>query len=311
MRACLAVILILALAPISAGAQTARAPFSAVPSLVMLARLVALGGDVTAYTLSPNGAITRALAVACAARRPVTLTLDRPRFDPAVVRENGEALARVGRCPARFAARDLHLKSIVSGDTLYLSDTNFGSDALIVQSRDASVRSMVEQTLSRARAGLPAQTAVLETPTWAFAAIKTSALALELVGLQNAHGGVEIATESFGDSAIARALYALARSGRPVHLLVARREAQTDHAERDVLQILANAGVEIRVDTTDEKELVTDQTCWIGSANASLGPASVQRQPDWGALLRTPDPLCATLQDRFSRTWNAAATYPP
>lgn len=305
------VALALLIAPF-APATLADSPSPLVPvsSFEMLAHIAVWGGDVTAYSLQPDGALVRALALACATGHHAVVTLDKPSFDRAIIRENGEVMARLSRCTTGWSRRSIHLKTVVSGGSTYLSDTNFGANALVISAQNASVRSLIARTIVAARTGTTPDTRAVETDSWAFASVKKTALALEYLGLeQSGSGEIDVATESFGDSPFAKALYTLASRGRPVRLIVARRESQQDSAERRVLDVLRNVGVQVRFDTTNEKEMLDDRTCWVGSANATVGPPQVQTQPDWGFLVSRTDRLCALLQERFQATWNGSTTY--
>jgi hypothetical protein len=269
------------------------------------------GGTVIAFTLSPRSTITRALALACSTGHPVTVTLDRVDFEPVVARANEQsaALLRAAHCTVGYASHDLHLKLIDTGGVTYLSDTNFGNRAFVLAVTDPSIRSFLARTVSALRSGRTPSGDTVNTDAWAFGALKYTAQTLEALVLHDpGDGPVEMASESFGDSPLARELYDLARAHHSVRLLVAQSEARSDASEQQVLNALRNVGVQIRYDTTNEKELLAPRACWVGSANATLGTRQVQMQPDWGYVINQPASLCSALQERFERTWNASPT---
>jgi len=276
-------------------------------------RDVAAHGGVASVFVLP--ALTaRAFEQGCERGHAALVYLARPSFLPAVVQANTrqELLLRMYHCSAHFVTAPTHLKFYLDAAThhLWLSDTNFGADSTYFETTNPTIaRAVVAYFAGFLRAGASGTTLVTPAPVhgnaWIFSPVKSVAERLEARLLADGPSPqLSVATESFGPSPVLRTLVRAAARGATTRLLVGAAEAKRG---RRTLLLLARAGIRVRIDATNEKEALTSSGCYVGSANASGGSPSVQRQPDWGLIdLRPQGGLCRVLAQRFAQTWAAA-----
>lgn len=267
------------------------------------ARTIALG----AYTLAPEGSVARALESAAERGARVAVTLDgAPAGDRSggVARANRAAAAtlRAHGVSVRLAGPSesrLHLKAALVDGACFLDDRNWPGDArdTILETSARGVRAAVAGAL----AGHP-------SAGRDFATEKSRALALEAATVRGARGDrIDVETETFGASALSRALRVRARHGARVRLIVsAEAFAHATSAERTAVRRLADAGVRVRLGGAGEKLCVAGDRGWAGSANADVAPGPML---DWGA--RTRDrALLGAFARSFARDWREASPLP-
>jgi phosphatidylserine/phosphatidylglycerophosphate/cardiolipin synthase-like enzyme len=258
--------------------------------------------ELSAYVLECGSAIVRALETAGDRGARVSVRLEGNPYagsaptDDLTTRNRAAAaeLASHGVAVKVTDAGDLpvHMKAALVDGTAYLDDRNWPSDGLdtIVASSDGDDAAVVASALG----GTPASDGHLATE-------KRRALALEARTIERGSGDrVEVESESFGYSSVSKALYARARGGAAVRLLVAQREyAEGGRTELASLRRLAGAGVEIRVVANDEKLCLAGDRGWIGSANATF-----EEHPmlDWGMATRNAA-LLGGIGSAFDRNW--------
>lgn len=290
------------------------------------ARSIAL----SAYTLAPGGAATRALEAAADRGAAVSVTLENfaavrqpdSRAGPDGRREPvgpWEPEGRWGsddlrRDTARVAAElrrhgvavklgvpsgtEVHIKAAVADETAFLADRNWtstGETVLATTQPDdvAAVRAAIDGRFST--------TADLATE-------KRAALALEVETIRNGTGDrVDLESESFGAGSVCAALRRRAEAGAHVRLLVSGRIAYASGAttERAVLRGLVASGIEIRTTEANEKLCVAGAAGWVGSANATYEYAPTS---DWGYQFRN-SPAIASLESAFEHSWKTARPF--
>ena len=256
----------------------------------------------SAYVLEPDAAVTKALEDAGDRGARVSVRLE---GSPYAGREpSGDLAERNGRGVAELRAHGVavhlttagdlpvHMKAALVDGVAYLDDRNWPADGLdtIVATSDADDVAAVTSALR----GDPAADGHL-------AGEKRAALRLEAQTISAARGDqIDVESESFGYSAVSKALYERARRGAHVRLLVAKREFDEGGAtERAALRRLAGVGVEVRVVANDEKLCSAGDRGWIGSANATYEPAAML---DWGMETRRPA-LLRGIEAAFERNW--------
>jgi phosphatidylserine/phosphatidylglycerophosphate/cardiolipin synthase-like enzyme len=258
--------------------------------------------ELSAYVLEPDAPVARALEGAAdrgarvrvrlegapyAGRQPSDDLAGRNRRVAAELRAHGVAVhvTAKGELP-------VHMKAALVDGVAYLDDRNWPQDGrdTIVATSDADDVAAITSAL----AGKPSADGHL-------ASEKHGALRLEARAIATASGDrIDVESESFGYSAVSKALYERARLGAHVRLLVAKREFEEGGAtERAALRRLARAGVDIRVAVNDEKLCVAPDRGWIGSANATYAPAPML---DWGMETRRPA-LLRDIAAAFERNW--------
>ena len=258
--------------------------------------------ELSAYVLEPGSAVVRALEAAGDRGAHVRVRLEgnpyagRAASDDLVARNRAVAagLAAHGVVVRLTTADDLptHLKAALVDGTAYLDDRNWPSDGLdtIVATSDSDDVAVVAAALD----GTPGSDGHLATE-------KLGALAFEARAIERGSGDrVEVESESFGYSKVSHALFARARRGAHVRLLVSLREySESGRTELASLRRLANAGVEIRVVANDEKLCLAGDRGWIGSANATF-----EENPmlDWGMATRD-GALLRGARAAFERNW--------
>ncbi len=262
----------------------------------------------TAYTLRP-GRIEAALESAARRGAKVTVRLEaRPYGNPggtllAANRRSVGRLARLG-ADARLVDRTdasgppLHMKAAVCDDTVYLDDRNWpddGGDTIVRDDFAADVAAVKAAVLHRGAQAGP----------W-FAVTKAGALAEEgrLLFSAGKAKHVEVESESFGlPTVVYAALKRLASRGVVCRLLVSRSDINP--RSRHALELLARAGVYVRIGDFDEKMAIVDGArAWTGSANATSAIEDGD-QIDWG--LRTDVPaVVGELHRHFTAHWSAA-----
>ena len=264
--------------------------------------------ELSAYVLEPDSPVTRALESAGDRGASVSLVLE---ADPYAGRTGTDDLAarnrRVAAALEAHGARvtwtvpglPVHMKAAVVDGTAFLDDRNWPADRrdTIVATTDPDDVGVTRSALE----GKPASDRHLATE-------KRAALALEARSIRFGTGDrVDVETESFGYSAVSKALVARAQAGAHVRLLVAKREFdEGGRTERASLRRLERAGVEVRIVANDEKLAIAGDRAWAGSANATWSPGPML---DWGLATRRPD-LVAGIEAAFQRNWEAGAPAP-
>ncbi|MHB8364291.1 MAG: phospholipase D-like domain-containing protein [Vulcanimicrobiaceae bacterium] len=278
-------------------------------SLVATADLLrAVGGarevTMTAYTLG-RGPVFDALAAACRRGARVRLRVeDRPFGDPlgGVQRANRSAVALLARAGADARMVDatdadgppVHMKAAIVDGVAYLDDRNWtkAGDTIV---RDDSPRDV--RALRSAIAGAAPRS---ERSFWTRKADAVAGEAALLRGATSARS-VDLESEAFGTAGKAyAALKALAAGGVRCRLLVAARDLRPQALHG--LQLLARAGVGVRVGRSAEKMAVVDgRRAWVGSANATSSYFHGD-QLDWG-LRTSRAPIARALERRFEAAW--------
>jgi hypothetical protein len=185
------------------------------------------------------------------------------------------------------------MKAVLVDGVAYLDDRNFppGGRDTIVATSDARDVALVRRALE-GHSGVAGR----------LATEKLDALELEAGAIREGRGDrVDVESEGFGFSPVSKALRARALGGAQVRLLISAGELR--HAgtqERRVLAQLADAGVSVRVGTTNEKLCVAGDRGWVGSANATFPDPML----DWGLDVRTK-PVVDALRAAFARNWDA------
>src|SRR5271156_2670977 len=262
--------------------------------------------ELSAYTLRRGEPVVRAIERAADHGARASVTLEGAPFED----DTSDGLAKQNR----FVARELrghgvdvhltgaderteHLKAAIVDGTAFLDDCNwpaYGTDT-IVATRDRDDVAAVTSAL----AGKPGADRHLATD-------KSAALELEARAILNAAGeAIDAESESFGSSAVSKAIRYRAAHGTHVRLLVAAHEfaERNNVRERATLQSLAASGVEVRVAWgVDEKMCVGEDRGWIGSANATYAGTPMA---DWG-MFTMQTTLLEGLRAAFERNWNAA-----
>jgi hypothetical protein len=193
---------------------------------------------------------------------------------------------------AGAAAEPVHMKAVLVDGVAYLDDRNFPSSGhdTIVATSDATDVAVVRAAL----AGKPGSDRHLTTQ-------KAEALQLEATAIRDGSGDrVDVESEGFGFSPVSKALRERALGGAQVRLLIAAEELR--HAgsqERRAIAQLVDAGVSVRVGTTNEKLCVAGDRGWVGSANATFPEPML----DWGMDVRSASVLDA-LGTAFARNWD-------
>ncbi len=284
---------------------------SVAPALVAQSDfLAALAGArnvaLSAYVLAPGGMVSRALESAAEggasvavtlesfADRPVTDTLRRLAGITERALEAHGVHVRVG-----VGGETCHLKAAVLDGVAYLDDRNWTSTGeTIVATSDAEQVTAIRAAID---GGLPAAHGDL-------ALEKAAALDLEAAAVRTGAGDhIDLASESFGWSEVAKALRERAKSGAHVRLLVNGKIASSPRAggEREILHRLAAEGVEVRLTPATEKLCVAGDRGWVGSANATFEFAPTT---DWGLAVHDAPTLDA-LAKTFDREWSTARAF--
>ncbi len=286
----LAVVLLFAVPAASFGAGTAS-----ITTLAHVERAIDASPHTTvsAYVLFPDSSMVRTLEHAGAR---VTVVLPANPYDPSgfTNRENAAVTQALGGAGVHVVpnANPLHLKAVVTATTLFLDDTNFSDSSrqIAIQDDSPADRAAVLATLQ----GHPRSSGSLQT-------VKGPALAAEAELITHSTGPIALSSESFGwHNPVYNALLAAAARGRTVSVMVAQRDLDESRYENKDLARLAAAGVRVRVADADEKILLTNAGCWIGSANATAGLA---HQLDWGLTIHDRS-TCAALANHYGRLWS-------
>jgi phosphatidylserine/phosphatidylglycerophosphate/cardiolipin synthase-like enzyme len=260
----------------------------------------------SAYVLAPGGTVCRALESAAEGGASVTVTLeafaDRPATDTlrrlAGITER--ALEAHGvRVRAGVGGETCHLKAAVLDGIAYLDDRNWTTtgETLVATSdpeQVAAIRSAIDGGLPAAHGDLALE--------------KAAALELEAAAIRTGTGDhIDLASESFGWSEVAKALRERAQGGAHVRLLVNGKIAASPHAdsERAILHRLAAQGVEVRLTPATEKLCTAGDRGWVGSANATFEFAPTT---DWGLAVHDAPTLDA-LAKTFDREWSTARAF--
>jgi phosphatidylserine/phosphatidylglycerophosphate/cardiolipin synthase-like enzyme len=255
---------------------------------------------VSAYTLSPRGAMARALLAAGTRGAHVRVVLDGHAFGAAQHANLATGLElRQAHVRVDYTQEPLHMKAAAIDDAVYLSDRNWTSRSraeVVLQDALPQDKPIVLHAVD----GTPGSNGHLWTR-------KGDALQAEArVLASNASHDAAMETESFGSGTkVYDALTARRARGDRVRLIVAALEERSkgQNAERAALARLAAAGVEIRVGTSGEKIALDGEYGWLGSANATRGLAN---QIDWG--MTTQGAMTAALREKFEENWSAASS---
>lgn len=266
----------------------------------------------TAYLLRP-GKMLDALERAARRGAAVTVRLEARPFgdkDHAMRRENARVLRelRAAGADARLYHRTdaqpkLHMKALVCDGTAYLDDRNWPGDGrdTIVCDEYARDVDAIRQSVRTGRGG----------GNRFFATNKAAALSEEshlLYGSGGAHT-VDVETESFNSSpGVYYALKKLAASGVHCRLLVAAHDSAPGSKAAHAMELLQQAGVNVRWSDNDEKFAIVDGTrAWTGSANAtSAKPDGTQL--DWGLRSDSPQ-LVNALRRHFEANWKRSSAF--
>ncbi len=278
-------------------------------SLVATADLLRAVGQarevtVTAYTLS-RGPVFDALAAACRRGARVRLRVeDRPFGDPfgGIRHANRSAvavLARAGADARMVDATDadgppVHMKAAIVDGVAYLDDRNW------TQAGDTIVRDDSPQDVRALRSAIAGAAPRSERSFWTRKADAVAGEAALLHGASRARC-VDVQSEAFGTGGSTyAALKALAASGVRCRLIVSARDLKPQALHG--LQLLARAGVGIRVGRSTEKMAVVDgHRAWVGSANATSSYFHGD-QLDWG-LRTNRASIARALELRFEAAW--------
>jgi hypothetical protein len=267
--------------------------------------------SLTAYTLR-DGRVLHALEAAARGGADVRVRLERDPLDDAAGTPHQANAASITALRAAGAKAEttapgepvLHLKAAAVDGVAWLDDRNWASGGAERILRDDDPDDVA--AVSSAVAGKPGADGHLATT-------KSGALWLE-AGIIRAAGAppLIVESESFGTGTIYNALVHRAQAHEPVRLIVAGREVAEagSRSERSRLAHLAALGVEIRVGDVnrgdlDEKLAVSNDDCWVGSANATYARDAFGEQRDWGIASREPG-LIDGLRAAFERNWSAA-----
>jgi hypothetical protein len=270
-------------------------------------RAIAGAADVelSAYVLRRQSPVVRALEAAGDRGARVSVRLDAapyigppPADDVAAENRRVAVELRAHGVAVRLSRPDeppLHLKAALVDGTAFLDDRNWpvhGGDTILSTSDDDDV-GVVARAL-RGTLGCDGH----------MAAGKSQALLFESESIAAGTGDrVDVESESFGRTAVSKALYARARAGAHVRLLVSERVLkQAGPVEHAALQRLARAGVEVRAGTSAEKLCVAGDRGWVGSANATFSSSPMA---DWGVSTRRPA-LLRDIETAFERNWARA-----
>lgn len=261
----------------------------------------------SAYVLSAQSPLVRALTDAADRGARIAVTLDgAPYFGAAGPTDSpnpnlacAQTLRAHGATVELSASADppVHLKAAVIDGRGFLDDRNWpasGRDT-VVETDDP----MAVDAIGDAIAGKPRDSND-------FALRKAAALELEAATIGSAGDRIDVATESFGASALAAALGERARAGAAVRLEINANVLAGDVSGREhrALAKLAAAGVAIRAVGAAEKFAVSAGQVWLGSANATAAGGEML---DWG--VRSDDPrLAAALTRSFERSWSRGRT---
>jgi hypothetical protein len=267
--------------------------------------------SLTAYTLR-DGRVLHALEAAARGGADVRVRLERDPLDDAAGTLHQANAASITALRAAGAKAEttapgepvLHLKAAAVDGVAWLDDRNWASGGAERILRDDDPDDVA--AVSSAVAGKPGADGHLATT-------KSGALGLEADIIRAAGAPpLIVESESFGTGAIYNALLHRAQAHEPVRLIVAGREVAEagSRSERSRLAHLAALGVEIRVGDVnrgdlDEKLAVSNDDCWVGSANATYARDAFGEQRDWGIASREPG-LIDGLRAAFERNWSAA-----
>ncbi len=269
-------------------------------STAQLVRAIGRAHSITfsAYILSP-GQVLDALRAAGERGARVVVRLAGATFrDDAGATINSQAAARLRAAGADVKLCDeSHLKAAVVDGCAFLDDRNWpiaGADTVVRDDRAGDVWMLRKAIVG----GVVGSSRRLTTD-------KDAALAQEERLLASARPGedVIVQTESFGyGKEIYPMLARLARGGRHVRLLVAKRDMRQSQRERSAIARLERLGVEVRTSESNEKFALCGRHGWVGSANATY---AYPGERDWG--LRTDDPqIVDHLRDAFESRWAKA-----
>jgi hypothetical protein len=242
----------------------------------------------TAYTLAPTGAMVSALADA-ASHAHVTVELGSNAFGEARTMndESRAALEKAG-VGVLSSHGPLHLKVALVDRAMFLSDTNWARNSLVLSDDDPDDRSLVAATLRS-----PSAAGCDET----LCTRKDLAIDREARFIAACHGPLFVETESFsGGNAVFAALSPHAARGDRTYLLFVGREARLTPQEWSGLQ---RAHVHVRTTSATDKIAECGGRVYVGSANASAGEANMV---DWG-FVTTSSALVDAVDNRFRMNW--------
>jgi hypothetical protein len=259
----------------------------------------------SAYTLRPDGTVARALEAAADRGAAVAVTLEAFADRPA---DDG-LRAQTGSVAAQLRDHGVHVRlGVPNGDVVHLKAAVVDGEAFLddrnwTSAGDTIVRVVDPVEVAAVRAAIDGRTGA----PGGVATEKAAALDLEAATIRDGGDRIDVASESFGASAVSKAIRERATAGAHVRLLVNARIARSAHADREraVLHRLANAGVEIRLTPDTEKLCTAGDRGWVGSANATFDAV---RTTDWGVSIRD-DRDIATLHATFEREWGSARPF--
>lgn len=257
----------------------------------------------SAYVLPRGSPLVGALEAAAAHGAAVRVRLPAARpgtTPPSVGRVNAGTVAdlRAHGVDARLddgVAFVRHLKAAAVDGRAFLDDRNWTRDDVVLATDDpadvACVRAAVD--------GVAGTSTDLATD-------KRRAVAAEARAIVAAGPGdeIDVASESFGPSAVSKALMERAAAGNCVHVVVSDRVLRSaGKAERAALGRLIERGVDVRAGPQTDKVCVAGTRAWLGSANATDSPPPDVL--DWG--VETSDPKLVILAERtFAAAWEHA-----
>lgn len=264
-----------------------------------------------AYTL-PAGRVEDALVEAAHRGAHVTVRLQGQFVKSAAAELSAANAAAIAALRAAGAdAREvdlvgssdapLHAKAVLADGALYLDDRNWpddGQDTIVHDTFASDAASIADAVHGHG-----------DPPSPFFAIDKRDSLTLESRLLYGARTGddVVVESESFGKGEHNKVFWALehlASQGVHTRLLVASRDLQNNTHERDSLDELQKAGVDIRITDADEKFALVGNRGWLGSTNASAA-FDEPDQLDWGARTDQP-PIVTHLRAVFEARWSGA-----
>jgi hypothetical protein len=185
----------------------------------------------------------------------------------------------------------LHLKAVVCDGVAFLDDRNWltsGKDTVVRDDNPEDVPAIRKATQYR-----HADCSGVQLDKYA-------AVAKETALLRSARGdGIAVAAEEFGYSSVYTALKKLAARGAKPRVLISERGLRGRSAA--AVQHLKQAGIRVRVTTSDEKFAVAGSQAWVGSANPTP-PFPDGKQFDWGVETRSPQ-IVSDLRTRFEAAW--------
>jgi hypothetical protein len=194
---------------------------------------------------------------------------------------------------------DAHVKAAVLDGVAWLDDRNFPSKGpdLVVRDDDPTDVAAVREAMH----GRPTATARL-------AFTKAAALDLEGDAIDRCAGEVDVASETFSNSAVSAALRRHLAKGDRVRLVVGADALGRSKTQTGAVAALARLGAKVRVAGALDKLAVGDGNAWMGSANATYPSDQTARMSEWGLVTQTPDGV-KTVRAAFEREWESGRPF--